>query len=87
MRFDELAHRLRKICDSTKEGEKNTAYFLFACLYEADIRRLKEEKSLKELASAAGLTESFTTEIYKGLRLAPYIELKPEVKAKLLALS
>jgi len=72
MELLELANELRRAYTEAQEGEKVTMIHLFAIRHAQDLQR----HSIRELAHAAGLNESYVTEIGKGIRLARYVEVR-----------
>ena len=70
--LEQAAARLRQRYSQAAEGEKVVSIHLFGIENAEAISAL----SNKEIAVTAGLPESYSTEIGKGVKLARYVVLK-----------
>ena len=70
----ELASTLREMYGSAPDGDHVVMIHLFAIKYAHFIEATGATS--KEIAVAAGLNESYGTEIRKGVRLAEYVQVK-----------
>ena len=68
----QAADRLERMYDKAAKGEKTTQIHLFGIKYAEDIADL----NVGSIVKAAGLPDSYVTEVHKGLRLARYVALK-----------
>lgn len=86
MSQEELARHLRAIySEMGDQGNTVIAFCLFAALYCKEINDFNN-KDRVSLCRKAGLPESYAGEIYKGIKLASYMDLKPHCKNTLLDL-
>ena len=74
MTLQELGKILHEMYFESEEGEAVAMIHLFGVKYAAEIADLDASK--KELAKAAGIRESYGTEISKGVKLARYVSAK-----------
>ena len=72
MTIEEAAVRLRASYTSASSGDKAVTVHLFGIRHAMALSGLP----LKELAARAGLSESYATELRKGVRLAEFVDLK-----------
>jgi 5-methylcytosine-specific restriction protein B len=72
MTNEQLAADLRIACGRAADGERTVTIHLFG------INRADELKgrNLREIATLAGIPETYGTELSKGIRLAKYVQLK-----------
>ncbi|WP_152004397.1 HTH-like domain-containing protein [Desulfoluna spongiiphila] len=70
----ELGRILNNMYENAEHGESVVMIHLFGIKYATEIRACKV--SMKEIAKAAQIHESYGTEIGKGVRLAKYVMLK-----------
>lgn len=75
MKFETLITILNDMYFNSPEGEAVAMIHLFGIKYAKDIKSCEE--SMKKFAVAAGLNESYGTEISKGVKLAQYVWPKP----------
>lgn len=75
MKFETLTTILNDMYFNSPEGETVAMIHLFGIKYAKDIQACEE--SMKQFATAAGLNESYGTEIAKGVKLAQYVWPKP----------
>lgn len=73
MTATELGCKLKEMYE-TPSVNKTTMIHLFAIIYADEIQSRKIIPG--EIIKAAGMPVSYVTEIYKGMRLAKYVELK-----------
>lgn len=69
--MNDLVDSLRRTCDSAAKGDRVLTMHLFAIEHADRLRGI----NLRELASRAGIGESFGTELRKGVRLADYVKI------------
>ena len=74
MTLKQLGNELNKMYTDAPEKGAVTAIHLFGIKYANEINELGTSK--KDVAKAAGIPESYGTEIGKGVRLAEYVTLK-----------
>ena len=67
----ELAEKLRDMYNNAPAGDAVAMIHLFGIKYADQIAKTKFSK--KEIAKAAGIPESYGTEIHKGTKLARYV--------------
>ena len=72
MTVDEAARILRDMYDAG--GSKTTAIHVFGIKYANELSGLP----IKEIVRQSGLSETYPTEIYKGIRLAEYVKMVKE---------
>ncbi len=72
----ELADRLRDMLSVVAHGERLMTINLFAIKYAEYMREDGFDFDL--LLEEAGISENYKTEIYRGLRLSKYVDVKPE---------
>jgi len=71
MDLQELGEKLHDMYFNSDDGEAVAMIHLFAIKYAEDIQASGE--SMKAIAVAAGIQESYGTEISKGVKLAKYV--------------
>ena len=74
MTLEELGKILHEMYFESEEGEAVAMIHLFGVKYAAEIADLGVSK--KDIAKAAGIRESYGTEISKGVKLARYVRAK-----------
>lgn len=74
MTLQELGKVLHEMYFESEEGEAVAMIHLFGVKYAAEIAELGASK--KVIAKAAGIHESYGTEISKGVKLARYVRAK-----------
>ena len=74
MTVDEAARILRGMYDAGAQGRglMVTAIHLFGIRYADDLSRLQP---IKEILLHAGMSDTYQTEVYKGIRLAGYVKV------------
>jgi hypothetical protein len=71
MTVNELAATLKLMYEKAPKGDSTTMIHLFGVRYADEIKRATFTP--KEILRAAGMPESYQTEISKGVRLAKYV--------------
>ena len=79
-RFNRLVDALKDRYHNAPEGEKVLAINVFAIEFADELKQV-EEKDRKEIALLGTTKISYATEINKGMKLAKYVQLKPEAKS------
>ena len=74
MTLHELGRILHDMYFDSKEGEAVVMIHLFGIKYASEIEGLRVSK--KDIAKAAGINESYGTEISKGIKLSKYVTAK-----------
>lgn len=74
MTLKNLGDILHKMYFESEDGEAVAMIHLFGIKYSAEIALLRASK--KDLAKAAGIPLSYSTEISKGVKLARYVSVK-----------
>jgi hypothetical protein len=74
MNNKELGGKLREMYINASKGEAVVMIHLFGIKYAAEINN--NECSKKEIIKASGISESYLTELTKGVKLAEYVILK-----------
>ena len=74
MTLQELGKILHDMYFDSEEGETVAMIHLFGIKYAQNIKELGASK--KAIAKAAGLGESYGTEISKGVKLSRYVSVK-----------
>lgn len=77
MTVEELAERLGEMYENARRNEAACQVHLFGILYASDIQACGQPVSV--LAQRAGLSRGYAAEISKGIKLARYVDVKPEV--------
>lgn len=72
MQDEILIEKLRNCYEKAGRNESTLQIHLFSIKYSQDIRNSKY--TISELATKAGLTSGYATEISKGIKLAPYVK-------------
>ena len=72
MTLKELGDMLCDMYQNAPHGDKVAMIHLFGVKYAEDIKAL--DGSCKDIAKAAGIDDSYGTEISKGVRLAKYVK-------------
>ena len=75
----ELGKKLREMYE-TPGANKTTMIHLFGIIYSDEITNAKITAA--EIIHAADMQPSYATEVYKGIRLGEYVELKSFYKNK-----
>lgn len=70
----ELGGKLREMYTNASKGEAVAMIHLFGIKYAAEINNSVCSK--KEIIKASGISESYLTELTKGVKLAEYVILK-----------
>ena len=68
---DELARTLSEMYHDAPDGEATTMIHLFGIKYADEIRDCGAP--VTEIVRLSGLRNSYSTEVYKGVRLARYV--------------
>lgn len=74
MSLQKLGLKLSEMYFGSKDGEMAAMVHLFGIKYAAEIK--ESGASMKEIAKAAGIGESYGTEISKGVKLAQFVVVK-----------
>lgn len=74
MTLQELGNQLNKMYNNAPDKDSVAMIHLFGIKYADAI--LKSKYSKKDIANAAGIAESYGTEISKGVKLAKYVIIK-----------
>lgn len=74
MTLQQLGQKLKEMYFESKEGEAVVMIHLFGIRYASEIRESGE--SMKAIAVAAGIQESYGTEISKGVKLSKFVNMK-----------
>lgn len=72
----ELAQALRAMYQNAPLGDRVAAIHVFAIRYAAELERPDVNKAT--VLELAGMSNSYKTEISKGMRLARYVTLRPD---------
>ena len=73
----ELGNELRKMYDCAPQGDQVAAIHLFSIRFYKEISCTNINK--KAILRAAGLPESYATEISKGVKLGEYVMIKDNI--------
>jgi len=77
MDLEQAAEQLSYMYNNAPKGEAVTFIHLFGIKYAEEINALKERGvSVQELVKKSGLSDSYKTEVSKGIKLANYVNLK-----------
>ena len=71
MDIKELGGKLREMYTNASKGEAVAMIHLFGIKYAAEINKSKFSK--KEIIKASGISESYLTELTKGIKLAEFV--------------
>ena len=74
MTLQQLAENLREMYLESNKGEAVVMIHLFGIKYAEEIKTA--EVSMKAIALAAGINESYGTEIGKGVKLSKFVKIK-----------
>jgi len=81
MRFDEAVSVLKKIYEEmAQRQEAGQAALLFGLYFAEEIKAM----NYGALCKSAGISESYATEMRRGVKIFPYIELNPYYKKRFL---
>jgi|GEM_PF-2934271 len=81
MRFDEIVSVLKKIyAEMAQKKEAGQAALLFGLYFAEEIKAM----NYRALCKQAGISESYATEMRRGVKIAPYIKLEPVLKERFL---
>ncbi|QQN75038.1 hypothetical protein [Croceicoccus sp. YJ47] len=69
--MSEIADELRNACRSAKKGDTVVTIHLFGIEHAERLKGM----DLKALAARAGISETYGTELRKGVRLADYVKI------------
>jgi len=72
----ELGAILREMYENAPRGDQAVQIHLFAIKYADEMTYRRVDK--KEILKYAGLSQTYLTEISKGIKLAKYVTIKPE---------
>jgi hypothetical protein len=72
MGVDHLAHALRDAYAKAPKGDKAVTIHLFGIRHAREL----DGQNLHKLAERAGISDTYGTELRKGVRLAEYVILK-----------
>ena len=76
MTLHELSAALQTMYASAPKGRQVTMVHLFGIQYAPEIRA--SGFAPREIVRAAGLSETYVTEVNKGIRLAPYVRVRED---------
>jgi hypothetical protein len=74
MNIKELGGKLREMYTNAPKGGAVAMIHLFGIKYAEEIN--KSEHSKKDIVKASGISESYLTELTKGVKLAEYVTPK-----------
>ena len=74
MRLEELGNELKDAYFGAEKGEAVAMIHLFGIKFAEEISA--SDASCKAIAKAAGIRESYGTEISKGVKLSRYVQIK-----------
>lgn len=74
MTLQQLGEKLSQIYFESKDGETAAMVHLFGIKYASEI--IESGASMKAIAKAAGIRESYGTEISKGVKLSKFVMVK-----------
>lgn len=74
MNIKELGGKLREMYTNAPKGEAVAMIHLFGIKYAEEINN--SEYSKKDIVKASGISESYLTELTKGVKLAEYVTPK-----------
>lgn len=74
MTLHQLGEKLNQMYFGADDGETAAMVHLFGIIYANEINDV--DASMKAIAKAAGIRESYGTEISKGVKLAKYVTIK-----------
>ena len=77
MSAQDLGNKLREMYDGADKGSAVVMIHLFGIKYADQIRDSGANAS--EIVRAAGMNDSYATEIQKGIRLSEFVDVKPSV--------
>ena len=73
MTISELGHKLREMYENAPDGDSVVMIHLFGIKFGPQLRDCGA--SARDLAIAAGIPESYRTEINKGINLSKYVQV------------
>lgn len=74
MTLQQLGEKLNKMYFESKDRETAAMVHLFGIKYASEIK--ESGASMKSIAKAAGISESYGTEISKGVKLSKFVMVK-----------
>ncbi|MGI9013676.1 MAG: HTH-like domain-containing protein [Phycisphaerales bacterium] len=75
MSAQELGNTLREMYDGADKGSAVVMIHLFGIKYATQIR--ESGANARDIVRAAGMNDSYATEIQKAIRLAEFVDVKP----------
>jgi hypothetical protein len=72
MTNEQLATDLRIACERAAEGHRAVTIHLFGIEHAEELKG----RNLREIATLAGVSPNYGTELGKGVKLANYVQLK-----------
>lgn len=77
MSVQDLGNELREMYNGADKGSAVVMIHLFGIKFASQIRESGANAS--DIVRAAGMNDSYVTEIQKGIRLAEFVDVKPSV--------
>lgn len=71
-----LGNKLKEMYENAPHNEQVTMIFLFGIKY-ADVIR-GNGYIAREIVEESGINENYATEVNKGIKMAKYVQIKPE---------
>lgn len=71
MNIKELGLKLREMYINAPKGDSVAMIHLFGIIYANEINKFDNQK--KEIIKISGISESYITELSKGIKLADYV--------------
>lgn len=77
MTLNELGSELNKMYSNSNDGEAVAMIHLFGIKFAKEI--IESRESMKSIAMAANIRDSYATEISKGVKLSKFVGLKTKL--------
>lgn len=81
MTVEELAEKLEKVYNQARRNEATCQVHLFGIIYASQLQSCGQP--ISQIVQCAGLGSGYAAEISKGIKLAKYVDVKPEVWCQL----
>lgn len=78
MTIDELSEQLKKMYENARRNEASCQVHLFALIFADEIE--KHKYKLRDIVRLAGISDGYVPELSKGIKLAKYVDVKPEYR-------
>ena len=74
--IEELSEQLKRMYENARRNEASCQVHLFAILFAGEIDKQKYRP--RDIVRLAGISDGYVPELSKGIKLASYVDVKPE---------